>query len=86
MEHWWIGWQMSKIKQKEMLREATRFRLLQNGSGRFDRSRRKLHQSPARRQPLMAALRCNLGQRLIDWGTSLKQHRSLTHIDGVRAG
>jgi hypothetical protein len=50
MEHWWISWQMSKIKQKELLREAARFRLLQDGRGRSDRSRNKGYQAKARRQ------------------------------------
>jgi hypothetical protein len=50
MEHWWIALQMSKIKQKELLEEAARFRLLQNASGRLDKSRGKVHQSPARPQ------------------------------------
>lgn len=50
MEHWWIGWQMAKIKQKELLEEAARFRLLQNASGRLDKSRGKVHQSSTRPQ------------------------------------
>lgn len=85
MEHWWIVWQMSKIKQKELLQEAARFRLLQNAGRRLDGSGRKMHQSRARSQPLLVALRCNLGQRLIDWGTLLRQHQTLTRVDGVHA-
>ncbi|UCF95832.1 MAG: hypothetical protein JSV89_11665 [Spirochaetaceae bacterium] len=73
MEHWWIGWQMSKIKQGELLQEAERFRVLQNGLSRLDSCRGKTHQSEARHLALLASLRKNLGQRLVDWGTLLKQ-------------
>jgi hypothetical protein len=85
MEHWWIGWQMSKIKQKELLQEAARVRLLQNDSGRVKKSRRRVHQSRARPQNLLLAMRCNLGRRLIDWGTFLSQYRVMQRVDGVHA-
>lgn len=73
MEHWWVGLQMSKIKQIELLQEAERFRLFQDAGRSLHRYGRKAHQPRARSQPLFTALRCNLGQRLIDWGTFLKQ-------------
>ena len=73
MENWWVGWQMSKIKQKELLQEAERFRLFQEAGRSLNRHGSNAHQPRARSQPLFAALRCNLGQRLIDWGTFLKQ-------------
>jgi hypothetical protein len=84
MENWWISWQMSKIKQKDLLQEAERFRLFQNGSRRLDRPGRKMHKSQARTQPLLVALRFNLGQRLIDWGTFLSQHQAVTRGNGVQ--
>ena len=68
MEHLWIGWQLSKLKQKELLQEAARFRLLQNGS---------------RRLPVWVALRCKLGRRLIDWGTFLSRHQALTRVTDI---
>jgi hypothetical protein len=85
MEHWWIVWQMSKIKQKELLQEAARFRLLQSDSRRSDRSRQRVRPSRARSQPLLLALRRNLGRRLIDWGTLLCQYQALHRVDGAQA-
>ena len=75
MEHWWIAWQMSRIKQTELLQEAARFRLLQTG-GRTVRSRSEMQQS--RLRSFLVILRTNLGQRLIDWGSLLRQHQALT--------
>ncbi len=69
MEHWWIAWQLSKMKQKELLQEAARFRLLQNS---------------ARSLPVMVALRSNLGKLLINWGTFLIRHRSLTRVRDIQ--
>jgi hypothetical protein len=90
MEHWWIGWQMSKIRQKQLLQEAARFRLHQEGNKRVERSRgmrRKsgTRQPEAHRRRRLVALRDTLGQRLIDWGTFLRQHRALTRDHGFRA-
>ena len=86
MENWWISWQMSKVKQKDLLRDAARFRLLREDSSRPDTSRRRGHRHPARRQSLLVSLRCNLGQHLIDWGTTLRQDGSPAHANGVRTG
>ena len=90
MEHWWIGWQMSKFRQKQLLQEAARFRLLLDGEKREKRSR-WMHRDSGRqragahRQPLPVTLHGNLGRRLIDWGTILRQRRNLTRNDGIRA-
>jgi hypothetical protein len=84
MEHWWISWQMSKIKQGEILQAAARYRALQNGRTRFDRRRRNPHHSEAHPKPLFASFRSYLGQRLIDWGTLLKQQQTLHRINGAQ--
>jgi len=33
MENWWIGWQMAKMKQTEMLKEAEKRRLVNRAEG-----------------------------------------------------
>lgn len=73
MEHWWIMLQMSKIKQYELLQEAARFRLLLNAGGSSTKYFRAAHHENTRPMPLWAKFRCNLGQRLIEWGKLLKQ-------------
>jgi hypothetical protein len=78
MGHWWIVWQMSKLKQRELLREAARFRVLQNDSKRENPSRRDAHHFDTPLTPFLASLRYSLGQRLIDWGTFLKKHQALS--------
>lgn len=85
MENWWITWQMSKIKQSELLQEGPRFRLIQNGSGRRDGSRRKVHHSNARPERFFVSLRCNLGQYLINWGKLLQQDHSLNEVNVIQA-
>lgn len=85
MENWWIGWQMSKIKQKELLQDAERSRLLQNAGRRLPRSGGNIRKSRARLQPVLATLRCNLGQRLIDWGTFLIRNQALHRVNGAQA-
>jgi len=89
MEHWWISWQMSKLKQKELLQEAIRCRQLKNDGGRLGRTEKLAPPSRARLQPMrlqrmVLALRNSLGQRLIDWGTTLRQQQSLTRAQGAQ--
>ena len=78
MEHWWIAWQLSKIKQKDLLQEAARFRLLQSGNRRIDRSVRTVHRFRTSPQSRLVAICHTLGQRLIDWGKSLKHQTAIT--------
>jgi hypothetical protein len=77
MEHWWIGLQISKIKQHELLQEAARFRLLLNAGGRAERSATKPCRPAGLLRSRLVTLRFNLGQQLIDWGTVLRDHRVL---------
>jgi hypothetical protein len=89
MEHWWISWQMSKFKQKELLQEAISCRQLKNDGGRLGRSEKTARQPRVCRQPMrlqlvVLALRNSLGQRLIDWGTILRQQQSPTPAQGAQ--
>lgn len=74
MENWWIVWQMSKIKQREILREANHFRVFQRAHKTLDTSGRQPYKPKARPEhlPLLASFFRYLGQRLIAWATVLK--------------
>jgi hypothetical protein len=74
MEHWWVGLQMSKFKQRELLEDVARFRLIEDVNRGLHGSGQKLHHSRPGLQFFWYALRGNLGRRLIDWGTMLQGH------------
>jgi len=73
MQHWWIAWQMSKLRQREVLREADRIRALRNGQRKPAGDKEILQPKAAFFRPLLASLCCCLGQRLISLGSLLKQ-------------
>ena len=83
MEHWWMVWQMSKIKHNELLQEAARFRLHPHESRRSGRSRPEVPQARARPRSVFLALRRNLGRPLIDRGMLLSRRQALHRIDGA---
>jgi hypothetical protein len=73
MEHWWIGLQMARVKQRDLLQQAEHFRQLRSAGGARDYTAKRRRSSGDRLQTRFATLRIKLGQLLIDWGTALKR-------------
>jgi hypothetical protein len=60
MEHWYVLWQMGKIRQRELLRQADHFRLV-----------REAGRGGKRSAPIYVFLLSRLGEHLISWGSYL---------------
>jgi hypothetical protein len=80
VEHWWIGLQMAKIKQQELLQEAERLRMLRAGRGRLHRPESSPHRTSAlpERRPRFASLPYRPGQHLLVRRMVMKRRQPLS--------
>lgn len=67
MENWWIIWQLAKIKNEELLKEAEVWRLIRKNQPKSKRSFNGFR-----------FLLNNLGTILIRWGSFLQKRNSET--------